>query len=268
VTNVRNRHRDSQLRRSKALDQVNPDDMWRPAGIFVFTSSPGVVVGDSVLVSGTVKDFYPLASGETTSRTAQLSVTEIDSPAIVLSPATSCGARVIGASTVPDACPGSGGNIESTQITPSRSALDYWESREGMRVEVDDARVVGPSNSFGEQYVTSKPSQDETFRGGTELLAENAIPSGRIEVVPADGSNPHADVGDVFQGPTVGPVDYSEFGGYMVAATMGTASSTTTWRQRWPPRRQTSSSRWRPTTSRTWLRATPTRSSSGSRPTW
>src|SRR5262249_15939012 len=112
-----------------------------------------------------------------------------------------------------------GGNIESTQITPSRSALDFWESREGMRVEVDEARVVGPSNSFGEQYVTSKPSQDETFRGATDLLAENATPSGRIEVVPADGSNPHVNVGNVFGGPTVGPVDYSEFGGYTIAAT-------------------------------------------------
>ena len=206
------------------IQDPSPDD--NPAtseGIFVFTSSPGVAVGDSVLVSGTVKDFYPLASGETTSSTAQLSATEIDTPtAIVLSHSNQLPApEVIGPSTVPDtyAPDLGGGNIESTQIRPSRSALDYWESREGMRVEVDDARVVGPSNSFGEQYVTSKPSQDETFRGGTELLAENAIPSGRIEVVPADGSNPHADVGDVFQGPTVGPVDYSEFGGYTVAAT-------------------------------------------------
>jgi hypothetical protein len=206
------------------IQDPNPDD--NPAtseGIFVFTSSPGVAVGDSVLVSGTVKDFYGLASGETTSSTSQLSVTEIDSPtAIVLSHNNTLpAAEVIGPSTVPDtyAPDLGGGNIESTQITPSRSALDFWESREGMRVEVDDARVVGPSNSFGEQYVTSKPSEDETFRGGTELLAENTTPSGRIEVVPTNGSNPNVDVGDVFQGPTVGPVDYSEFGGYTIAAT-------------------------------------------------
>lgn len=90
-------------------------------------------------------------------------------------------AEVIGPSTVPDtyAPDLAGGNIESTQITPSRSALDFWESR----------------------------------------VAENATPSGRIEVVPADGSNPHVDVGDVFGGPTVGPVDYSEFAGYTIAAT-------------------------------------------------
>jgi predicted extracellular nuclease len=88
-----------------------------------------------------------------------------------------------------------------------------------MRVQVDDARVVGPSNDFGEQFITTKPTQAATYRGGTEILAENAIPSGRVEVVPANGANPGVDVGDVFSGATVGPVDYSQFGGYLIAAT-------------------------------------------------
>ena len=204
----------------------DPDPDSDPAsseGIFVFTSSPGVSVGDSVLVSGTVSEFYPLASGETVATTSQLSGTEIDdSTAIVLSHGNPLPApEVIGPSTVPGtyAPDLGGGNIESTKITPDRSVLDFWESREGMRVEVDNARVVGPSDSFGEQYVTTKPSQNETFRGGSELLSENATPSGRIEIVPADGSNPEVNVGDVLQGATVGPVDYSEFGGYTIAAT-------------------------------------------------
>jgi hypothetical protein len=208
------------------IQDPNPDN--NPAtseGIFAFTSSApsGVAVGDSVLVSGTVKDFYPLGSGETVSSTAQLSVTEIDSPAAtVLSHGNALPApEVIGPTTVPNtyAPDLGGGNIESTPIQPDRSALDFWESREGMRVEVDDARVIGPSDSFAEQYVTTKPDQDETFRGGSQLLAENETPSGRIEIVPADGSNPEVNVGDVFQGATVGPVDYSEFGGYTIAAT-------------------------------------------------
>ncbi|HEX6443562.1 MAG TPA: lamin tail domain-containing protein [Streptosporangiales bacterium] len=192
-------------------------------GIFVFTSSPGVSVGDSVLVSGSVKDFYPLGSGETVATTSNLSVTEISSPttAVLSHRNTLPAAEVVGPATVPGtyAPDLGGGDIESTHVDPSRSALDFWESREGMRVEVDDARVVGPSNSFGEQYVTTKPAQAATYRGGTELLAENATPSGRIEVVPANGGNPGVSVGDVFSGATVGPVDYSEFGGYTIAAT-------------------------------------------------
>src|SRR5262249_48062321 len=92
-----------------------------------------------------------------------------------------------------------------------------------MRVEVDDARVVGPSNSFGEQYVTTKPDSAATYRGGAELLGENQIPAGRLEVATTDGSTLGLDVGDVLQGPTVGPIDWSNFGGYVLeASTLGT----------------------------------------------
>ena len=193
-------------------------------GIFVFTgSAPAVKPGDSVLVSGKVQEFYPLASGDTVATTSNLSITEIgQSSASVLSSGNPLPAPIVlGPDTVPAAYAPDlgGGNIESTPIQPSRSALDFYESIEGMRVEVDNARVVGPSDSFGEQYITTKPGQDVSYRGGTLLTAENATPSGRLEVVPADGSNPEVSVGDVFTGATVGPIDYSQFGGYLIAAT-------------------------------------------------
>ncbi len=204
-------------------DPTADNDPATSEGIFVYTSSPGVAVGDSVLVSGTVKDYYALGSGETTATTSNLSSTEITSPVVsVLSHGNPLpAALVVGPTTVPNTyAPDLGGRtIESTPITPARSALDFWESVEGMRVEVDNARVVGPSNSYGEQYVTTKPDQAATYRGGTELLAENAIPSGRLEVVPVDGASLGLNVGDVLAGATVGPVDYSSFGGYVLAAT-------------------------------------------------
>jgi uncharacterized protein len=192
-------------------------------GIFVFTSSPGVAVGDSVLVSGTVRDFYPLSSGDSVATTSNLSVTEIGTPTVLVrSHGNALPAPVvIGPNTVPDtyAPDLNGGNIESTPITPDRSALDYWGVPRGHARGGRRPRVVGPSNDFGEQYVTTKPAQAATYRGGTEILAENAIPSGRLEVVPVSGAHPGVDVGDVFSGATVGPVDYSQFGGYLIAAT-------------------------------------------------
>lgn len=209
----------------------DPDPDANPAtseGLFVFTgSAPKVVAGDSVLVSGKVSDFYQLASGETTATTASLSVTEIGTATTkVLSSGNTLPAAIqLDPATVPDSYAPDlgGGNIESTPITPQRSALDYYESIEGMRVSVVNARVVGPSDSFAEQYITTKPNQARTPRGGTELLAENATPSGRLEVVAADGSNPGVDVGDVFDGTTTGVIDWSQFGGYvLVATTLGT----------------------------------------------
>ena len=211
-------------------------------GIFVFTSSPGVAVGDSVLVSGTVRDFYPLSSGDSVATTSNLSVTEIGNPTVIVRSHGNAlpAPEVIVPGTVPDAYAPDldGANIESTPITPSRSALDFWESREGMRVEVDDARVVGPSNDFGEQYVTTKPAQAPTYRGGTELLGrERRSPPAASRSCRRTARNPGVDVGDVFSGATVGPVDYSQFGGYMIAATTVGTVSTTTWRASSPPRR-------------------------------
>jgi predicted extracellular nuclease len=211
------------------LQDPSPDaDTATSEGIFVFTgSAPSVAVGDSVLVSGTVNEFYPLSSGETTSSTSNLSNTEIGTPSVtVLSTGNPLPAPIVlGPDTVPNtyAPDLGGGNIETTGIHPDRSALDFYESIEGMRAEVDDARVVGPSNTFGEQYVTTKPSSAATYRGGAELLGENQIPAGRLEVATADGSTLDLDVADVLQGSTVGPIDWSNFGGYVLeASTLGT----------------------------------------------
>ena len=189
-------------------------------GVFVYTgSAPAVAVGDSVLASGTVKDYY--ADGNP-SVAQTLSVTEIAATGIsVVSQDNALPApEVIGAGSVPALyAPDLGGStIEATPVTPSRSALDFWEAREGMRVQVTDVRVVGPTDAYGEQYVTTDPAQKPTARGGTLLTAENATPSARLEIVPVVPNVP-VDVGDVYTGATVGPVDYSQFGGFLIAAT-------------------------------------------------
>jgi uncharacterized protein len=207
------------------IQDPNPDnDPASSEGIFVFTgSAPAVQPGDSVLVTGKVQEFYPLSSGDTVAATSNLSITEIDQTGVItVSSGNPVPAPIVlGPDTVPDQyAPDLGGtNIESTPIDPTRSALDFYESIEGMNVEVDNAQVVGPSDSFGEQYITTKPTQNTSYRGGTLLEAENATPSGRLEVVPADGSNPEVSVGDTFSGATIGPLDYSQFGGYFIAAT-------------------------------------------------
>lgn len=212
-------------------DPATDSDPATSEGVFVYTgTAPTVAVGDSVLVSATVKDYYQVASGDTLATTSNLSVTELQNAtaAVLAHGATLPSAIVLGPDTVPATyAPDLGGaSTETTPVTPTRSALDYYESIEGMRLEVDDARVIGPSDSFGEQYVTTKPDQLQSVRGGALLTAENATPSGRLEVVAADGSNPEVSVGDVFTGATSGPVDYSQYGGYLIAATrLGTVAA-------------------------------------------
>ncbi|MGX7680794.1 lamin tail domain-containing protein [Jatrophihabitans sp. DSM 45814] len=211
------------------MQEPNPDPT-RPAassGVFVFTSSASVAVGDSVLVTGAVKDFYPLASGETLSTTSSLSTTEID-PTLVTTiqkGVTPPSPLLLTSTTVPDqfAAPGAADaphSIETTSpLDPARSAQEFFEAHEGMLVELDNAKVVGPGNEFGEIYVTTKPGEQMTPRGGTYIAGYDQVPAGRLLVTPVSGTVPAANVGDQLNGPTTGPVDWSTFGGYDIAAT-------------------------------------------------
>ncbi len=209
------------------IQQTDPDPAHpnESSGVFVFSTSP-VSVGDAVLVSGKVSDYYALASGESLTTTSSLSVTEISSVTTVT--VASQGNTVPTAlrltpSTVPStyAPTVSSGNVEEiTEVDPSRSALEFWEAHEGMLVSVDNARVVGPGKTqYGEIYVTTKPAELATPRGGTYIAGYTDTPTGRVLVIPTNGVVPAANVGDVLTGTTSGPVDWSTFGGYDIAAT-------------------------------------------------
>ena len=215
------------------MQQSNPDALLTASssGLFVYTgSAPTVAVGDAVLVSGSVTDYYPLSSGENTATTANLSTTELTNLTAVT--VVSSGnplpeALVVGATTVPNRyapIPTDGRNIESiSPVDPSNSTLEFWEAHEGMLVTVNNVRVVGPGQpQYGEIYVTTKPSELRTPRGGTYLKSYEETPTGRLLIAPIDGKVPAADVGDVLTGATTGPVDWSSFGGYdIVATTLG-----------------------------------------------
>ncbi|MFJ9350878.1 endonuclease/exonuclease/phosphatase family protein [Streptomyces sp. NPDC101237] len=184
-------------------------------GLFVYTGSaaPTVSVGDSVLVSGKVSEYYPSSAAQ--------SVTELGSPvSTTLSTGNALPAPVaLDASTVPGAYTptAGGGSIEGLTLQPAVYSQDFYESIEGMRASVTDARVVGATNSYGEMFVTAKPHEHPTRRGGTLYGGYDQQNTGRIEIVSADGTTPVLNVGDELAGTTTGPVDYSDFGGYLLA---------------------------------------------------
>ncbi|MEV0644877.1 lamin tail domain-containing protein [Phytomonospora sp. NPDC050363] len=210
------------------IQEPQPDgDAATSEAILVYVGSTGsmdVAVGDAVMVSGKVQDYYPVPSGETFPNVSSLSTTEITSPSIAV---CSSGNPVPAPELItPDTIPGvyapvsPTGNIEDLgTVDPVRSTLDFWESREGMNVQVDDARVVGAGNEYGEIYITAKPAEFASPRGGTVNTGYDATPTGRIVVTPITGDAPLADVGSVLTGATSGPVDYSLFGGYGIVAT-------------------------------------------------
>ncbi|MBJ7288242.1 endonuclease/exonuclease/phosphatase family protein [Williamsia sp.] len=206
------------------MQSAVPDrDRSTSDGIFVFTGStaPTVTPGDAVTVAATVTEYRAVGSGETAANTANLSVTELTKPIVTV---TSSGNPLpapvtISPSSVPArfAPPVSGDVEQIARAIPARSAQEFLEAHEGERVSVPSPRIIAPSNSFGDIYITSKPQADRSIHGGAVLSSYN-LPTGRIKVSALDGSKPVMNTGDRFAGPVVGPLDWSNFGGYVIDA--------------------------------------------------
>jgi predicted extracellular nuclease len=193
-------------------------------GVFVFTSSTpkGVAVGDLVAVSGTVTEYVPggAASGNQ-------SLTQITRPAFTVvsgghpvPAATTVDARSVPDAYAPSGDPAADGSVNGLPLRPARYALDFYESLEGMNVRVADARVVGATDPYTELWVTVKPQENPSRRGGTVYGSYDAQNTGRLQVQslgPAAGF-PKANVGDTLAGTTAGPLDYNQFGGYTLVA--------------------------------------------------
>jgi uncharacterized protein len=191
--------------------------------IFVFTSSaPTVSVGDAVQVVGTVGEFRPGGSGST-----NLTTTQLASPAItVLSSANplpaatviGTGGRIPPGAVIDDDATG---NVETSgSFDATTDGIDFYESLEAMRVQVNDAVAVGPTNNFGEIPVVGDDGANtavRTNRGGVVISATDFNPE-RIFVDDTLVPVPVVNVGDGFSTPVVGVLDYS-FGNFKLNVT-------------------------------------------------
>lgn len=197
-------------------------------GVFVFTSSaPKVAVGDSVTVTGTVSEYVPGGVS-----TGNQSVTEVTKPTVtVVSNGNAVpAATVVDARSVPDdyapaGDTAAGGSVNALTLQPATYALDYYESLEGTNVQVADTRVVTATDPYTELWVTVKPHEHATHRGGTVYGSYTSQNTGRIQIqsLGATADFPTANVGDKLTGTTAGPLDYNQFGGYtLVANQLGT----------------------------------------------
>ena len=197
------------------LQDPSPDgSVATSEGVFVFTSSaPTVSVGDSVTVSGRVNEFRPGGATST-----NLTTTEIASPTTtVLSSGNPLPAPVVigsGGRTPParviedDAT----GDVETSgTFDPANDGIDFDESLEGMRVQLNNAVAAGPTSSSGDTAVVGDNGASvvvRTSRGGALLQQDDANPQRLIaadDIVPG----PTVNVGDHFTAPLVGVMDYS-----------------------------------------------------------
>ncbi|MEU2425842.1 endonuclease/exonuclease/phosphatase family protein [Streptomyces sp. NPDC007851] len=219
---------------SKGFWYQDPTPDANPAtseGVFVFTSSaPKVAVGDAVTVTGTVSEYVPGGAS-----TGNQSLTEITKPTVTtVSTGNAVPAPVvIDKKSVPSAYApagdtAAGNSINGLTLQPKKYALDYYESLEGMNVRVADTRVVTATDPYAELWVTVKPHENRTNRGGSLYRSYRDQNTGRLQIQslgPTAGF-PAANVGDTLAGATTGPLDYNQYGGYtLVASTLGTLKS-------------------------------------------
>ncbi|MGH3484264.1 MAG: lamin tail domain-containing protein, partial [Nocardioidaceae bacterium] len=199
------------------MQDTEPDD--NPAtseGIFVFTSSsPTVAVGDAVTVTGTVQEFRPGGSSN-----ANLATTELSGPTVTIEssgndlPSATLvgpGGRVPPAAVIDDDATGS---VETSgSFDADTDGIDFWESMEGMRVQLDDAEVVGPTNQFNETAVVPAGSGERTDRGGIRLQADDTNPERVLLDTLGSLTMPPAVTGDTVDGSVTGVLDYN-FGNF------------------------------------------------------
>jgi predicted extracellular nuclease len=215
------------------MQDPSPDsDPATSEGIFVFTGSPpAAAVGDSVRVQGTVQEFRP--GGATN---GNLTTTELSgSPSVtVLSSANPLPAPVVigtGGRIPPDTViedDASSGNVETSGVfDPAQDGLDFYESLEGMRVQLDNAVAVGPTDvGFGETPVVGDDGANasvRTARGGVLLRPDDGNPE-RVTLDDLLTPLPSVNVGDHYSDSIVGVMDYNFGNPFIEVTTPGLAA--------------------------------------------
>ena len=218
------------------LQDVSPDsDPATSEGIFVFTSSaPTVSVGDSLQVSGTVQEYRPGGASS-----GNLTITEIVNPTVTTVssgnalPAPTLlgiGGREIPTTVIDDDATG---NVESSgSFDAANDGIDFYESLEGMRVQVNNPVASGPRNRFGEISLLADNGANAGVRTPRGGILYSTYADGNPERIQVDDeilrdlapaprpsrAMPDLDVGALVTSPIVGPLDYT-FANYKIQAT-------------------------------------------------
>lgn len=185
-------------------DQKPDNNNSTSEGILVYKKAHNVKAGDVVKVSGLVKEY--VLEGYAEKLTTDLPISEINATAISI---TASGQAlpnpvVIGKDRIPPT-----ENIDDdglTEFNPEQDGIDFYESLEGMRVAVENPKVVAPQE-YGEVVVVPGNVATNTASGGVKLTATDFNPE-RIFLDVNDDTFV-TKTGDSFNGMVTGVVSYS-----------------------------------------------------------
>ncbi|MCD7036344.1 endonuclease/exonuclease/phosphatase [Metabacillus sp. GX 13764] len=195
------------------MQDPNPDDDTKTSeGILVYKKDHGMAQGDLVKASGTVKEW--VLDGYSDKLQTDAPITEISASAVTkeaqgaeLPQAVIIGKDRIAPDEVID-------NDGMKEFDPEQDGLDFYESLEGMRTGVENAKVIAPQ-SYGELVVVPGSAATNTVHGGLRATKEDFNPE-RV-FIDINDRNFIAKSGDSFKGLITGVLSYS-FGNYKVLA--------------------------------------------------
>ncbi len=191
-------------------------------GVYVYVgrNGPGVTEGDEVLVTADVSEYYPGGYG-----TGNLSITELSHPSIAIlshgNPLPSPTILGEGGRIPPNMIidNDSTGDVNNTpNFDPDQDGIDFYESVEGMLVQINNSVAVGPTNKYGEIPVVGDNGAHasvRTMRGGLAVRPDDFNPERIIIDDALYGDEPQVTTGDKFTAPILGVMHYS-YGNFKV----------------------------------------------------
>jgi uncharacterized protein len=192
-------------------DLQGDDNPKTSDGILVYKTGHGKKVGDLVKVTGTVVEYY--GEGYDDKRETDLTTTQIEASTIT----------VIGTAKVPAPIVIGEDRVAPTEIIdndsfgvfdPEQDGIDFYESLEGMLVQVKDAKILAPQKN-GELQVVPGNVATNTDAGGLRITATDYNPE-KI-AIDINSSSFVAKMGDRFEGAINGVVNYG-YGNYKILA--------------------------------------------------
>ncbi|MEO0993577.1 MAG: DUF4214 domain-containing protein [Pseudomonadota bacterium] len=202
-------------------DPAGDGDIATSDAVFVFTgSAPDVIPGNTVSVAGTVQEVVPGGF-----ETGNLSRTQVAADSIVVS---DIAAAIFPTATVI----GPNGRQAPTEVIdddsfasfdPETDGIDFFESLEGMLVEVEPGRAVAATNRFGELFIVPEGTEPTgvNARGGLTITPDDFNPE-KIQIDTDPDITPDFETPEVFAfaatGPIEGVVSYA-FGNFEVVPT-------------------------------------------------
>ncbi len=191
------------------IQDPNPDNNSHTSeGLLVYKPTHGVAVGDSVTVSGLVKEW--VLDGYAEKLKTDLAMTEINAQSGKITKVSSGNGLpapiVIGKDAIPPTSVID--NDQFAAFDPAEDGIDFYESLEGMLVSIENLTVTGPQKYGEVPVITGQVDGKAYTKEGTPLLTkENQNPEKML--LQLDDREFVTKAGDSFAGTVTGVVSYT-----------------------------------------------------------